>query len=189
MTMDTEKLWRDFNQKLEGFIIKRINDAEDARDILQEVYLKIHSYAEKISGLRNTENWLYSITSNTIIDYYRTRKNKKQLPEELSAMPELDSGDVKKQLAPAIRSMIDTLPNPYREALIFTEYQGMTQSGLAQKMGISLSGAKSRVQRARKMLRDIMDECCHYELDRFGCVIDYQPKCQYCFHHIPRPKK
>ncbi len=187
--MDTEKLWMNFNQKLEGFIIKRVNNPEDARDILQEVYLKIHSHAEKISGLRNTENWLYSITRNTIIDYYRTRKNKTQLPEEWSAVPESDSRDVKKQLAPAIRSMIDTLPDPYREALIFTEYQGMTQSELAQKLGISLSGAKSRVQRARKMLLEIMDECCHYELDGFGCVIDYQPKCQYCFDHIPRSKK
>jgi RNA polymerase sigma-70 factor (ECF subfamily) len=71
--------------------------------------------------------------------------------------------------------MIDSLPSHYREALLLTEYEGLSQKDLADRLGISISGAKSRVQRARAMLRDLLMECCHFEFDRYGTVIDYHP--------------
>ena len=51
---------------------------------------------------------------------------------------------------------------------------------LAERLGLSLSGAKSRVQRAREKLKQQLLECCHFELDRRGHIIDYQPRCQCC---------
>ncbi len=79
------------------------------------------------------------------------------------------------RLTPSINHFIEQLPEPYREAITLTELQGMKQKDLAVKLGISLSGAKSRVQRARKMLKDLFFECCHFEFDRYGTVIDYHP--------------
>ena len=77
--------------------------------------------------------------------------------------------------------MIEGLPVKHREALKLTEYEGMTQKELAAKLGISISGAKSRVQRARAMLKDALMQCCHFELDRYGTVIDYHPRtCSSC---------
>jgi len=71
----------------------------------------------------------------------------------------------------------------YREALILTEYQGLTQKELGEKLGISFSGAKSRVQRAREKLKTMLLDCCHFEIDRLGRVIDYQPRCDCCSTH------
>ncbi len=67
-----------------------------------------------------------------------------------------------------------------RQALILTEYQGLTQRELAERLGLSFSGAKSRVQRAREKLKQQLLECCHFELDRRNHILDYQPRCHRC---------
>jgi RNA polymerase sigma-70 factor (ECF subfamily) len=84
------------------------------------------------------------------------------------------------ELIPCIKEMLDSLPNDYRQALILTEYQGLTQKELGEKLGISLSGAKSRVQRAREKLKTMLLNCCHFQFDRLGRVIDYQSGCDCC---------
>ena len=76
--------------------------------------------------------------------------------------------------------MVESLPADYREALILTEYEGLTQRALAERLGLSFSGAKSRVQRAREKLKAMLLDCCHFEFDRFGKIIDYQPNCACC---------
>jgi RNA polymerase sigma-70 factor (ECF subfamily) len=99
-----------------------------------------------------------------------------ELPE-MSYMPEDRFDDVVSELIPCIQEMIDDLPADYRQALILTEYEGLTQKELAQRLGISLSGAKSRVQRAREKLKIMLLNCCHFEFDRLGRVVDYEPHC------------
>ncbi len=76
--------------------------------------------------------------------------------------------------------MIEELPEPYRQAPLMTEYQGLTQKQLAESQGLSLSGAKSRVQRAREKLRDMLLQCCHFEFDRRGGIVDYYERCCCC---------
>lgn len=79
--------------------------------------------------------------------------------------------------------MMEELPEKYREALHLTEIQGLTQKELAERLNISLSGAKSRVQRAREKLKGVLLECCHVEVDRRGKVMDWEskePDCRYC---------
>lgn len=72
--------------------------------------------------------------------------------------------------------MIDALPEPYREAIVLTELEGLTQKTLAQRLGISVSGAKSRVQRGREQLKQMLHECCSFEFDRRGKVIECEPR-------------
>ena len=75
-----------------------------------------------------------------------------------------------------LRSVVDELPESYREAIRLTEYEGITQREMAHQLGISFSGAKSRVQRARSKLKTKLQECCHFELDLLGNVMDCQHK-------------
>jgi RNA polymerase sigma-70 factor (ECF subfamily) len=76
--------------------------------------------------------------------------------------------------------MVDELPETYREALRLTEYEGLSQKELSERVGISFSGAKSRVQRARAKIKQQLLDCCHFELDHAGRIIDYQPHCACC---------
>jgi RNA polymerase sigma-70 factor (ECF subfamily) len=76
--------------------------------------------------------------------------------------------------------MVDALPESYREALRLTEYAGLSQKQLGERLGISFSGAKSRVQRARAKIKQQLLDCCHFQLDHAGRIVDYQPRCACC---------
>src|SRR5204863_2532336 len=117
------------------------------------VFLKIHT---RIDTLRNEErlpSWIYQIARNAIADYYRERRATLALSEVPVLAEEAGDDDVIKELIPSIKAMVDNLPADYREALYLTEYQGLTQRELAERLGLSFSGAKSRVQRAREKLK------------------------------------
>jgi RNA polymerase sigma-70 factor (ECF subfamily) len=88
--------------------------------------------------------------------------------------------DPEARLALSLKETVLALPEPHRQALLLTEYEGLNQRELAERLGISFSGAKSRVQRARQKLRSVLQECCHCELDRRGRVVDYYPRCCGC---------
>jgi RNA polymerase sigma-70 factor (ECF subfamily) len=171
----TEDLFKSFGGRLRQFIHSRVSDASAADDILQDVFLKIHSRVETLQDETKLESWIFQITRNAITDHYRTQRPAERLSAAFEPydMPPEESAIEK--LSPGIREMIDSLPSHYREALLLTEYEGLSQKDLADRLGISISGAKSRVQRARAMLRDLLMECCHFEFDRYGTVIDYHP--------------
>jgi len=104
----------------------------------------------RIATLRDEEklqSWLYQIARNTIADYYREHQATVALSEAL-LIPEklVVDDDVVKSLLPGVRAMMESLPDGYRQALLLTEYEGLTQRELAEWLGLSLSGAKSRVQ-------------------------------------------
>jgi RNA polymerase sigma-70 factor (ECF subfamily) len=182
MRRETEDIWETFHVPLLQFIQKRVADSQTAEDLLQEVFLKIHQHIEALGDVKKLESWIYQITRNAIVDYYRSKKPTTTLEgEEVLQLPEaLPDDDIVSELFPSIRAMVKSLPDQDRQALILTEYQGLTQKELGERLGLSFSGAKSRVQRAREKLRQMLLACCHFELDRRGHVINYQSRCACC---------
>lgn len=182
MSIMTEQAWKTFHVPLLQFIRKRVSQNEIAEDLLQEVFLKVHQQITTLKDTRKLESWIYQIARNVIIDYYRGKRQMVTLedPEVLQLPEELPDDDVISELFPAVRIMLNGLPEQDRQALVLTEYQGLTQKELSIRLGLSFSGAKSRVQRAREKLRQQLLACCHFELDRRGHVIDYQSRCTCC---------
>jgi RNA polymerase sigma-70 factor (ECF subfamily) len=182
MSMTTEQVWEAFHAPLQGFIRKRVPDDVTTDDLLQEVFLKIHQHIALLKDMKKVEGWVYQIARNTIIDYYRSviPTATLEMPEVLSLPDELPDDDVVSELLPCVRAMVRSLPQQDRQALILTQYQGLTQKELGERLGLSFSGAKSRVQRAREKLKQQLLSCCHFELDRRGHIMNYQPRCQCC---------
>lgn len=174
-----QQLWSEFHQKLANFIRNRIADREAANDILQDVFLKVQLHLPQLKDSTKLTAWVFQITRNTITDYYRKKKHLSP-PEEPGEMLddafEQNYNDIFKD---EIRKYINRLPEQYREALVLTELQGMSQIKLAEHLNISYSGAKSRVQRGREKLKELLLVCCHIEADRFGNIVNYhvRPKC------------
>jgi RNA polymerase sigma-70 factor, ECF subfamily len=174
-----ESLWNEMHIHLRRFIGSRIADIDDADDILQEVFLRVHSNLDTIRDLNKVESWIYQIARNSIIDYYRGRHVLVELPE-IPIKEEFSETGATESMAPFIQEVVQALPEPYRQALILTEYQGLSQVELADRLGISVSGAKSRVQRARQKARNIMLACCHYDFDVRGSICCYRQRCCGC---------
>ena len=119
------------------------------------------------------QSWLYQITRNTIIDYYRTRKKLDELPETLPVFELGPNKAVRTEIASWTLPFIKQLPEKYREVLILSEIEGTKYSLIAKQLGLSLSGVKTRVQRGRVLLREEFLNCCKFAFDSSGSVIDY----------------
>lgn len=174
MNPDVETIWSELHPRLRQFVISRISDESAADDVLQNVFLKIHSHIESLKDPDRVESWIYRITRNAIIDHYRTRKIEEEISQQISISDKMPEKMDAKTGYTSIKAIIETLPHPYARALLLTEFEGLNQKELAQKLGISVSGAKSRVQRARRLLKAKLGKCCRIEYDSHGTIVDYQ---------------
>jgi len=82
--------------------------------------------------------------------------------------------------------MIDELPEPYASALRLVELQELPQAKAAKELGISLTALKSRVRRGRERLKNVLLECCQFEVSASGRVLDYWPRTGRGLDHLPR---
>ncbi|MDN5277148.1 MAG: polymerase sigma-70 factor, subfamily [Clostridiales bacterium] len=148
------------------------------------MFLKICSDIDQIKDNGRIYAWIYQITRNTIADYYRNKRD----TIEISDLSETDIADsdeyeIINELVLCLKNMIESLPDKYKQAIVLTQLGGLTQKELARKLGMSISGAKSRVQRGRAMLKKKFLECCKFQFDVYGNIIEYQHKensCKYC---------
>ncbi|WHH61739.1 RNA polymerase sigma factor SigZ [Petroclostridium sp. X23] len=176
-------MWEDLSANLKKYISKRVSNSYDAEDILQEVFLKINAHITEIKDTAQIYAWIYQITRNTIIDYYRNKKQAEQLPDIPDENTDANQIELSSELITCLKPMIDRLPEKYKQAILLTELGELTQKELAVKLGLSISGAKSRVQRGRAMLKEMFLECCLIQCDVYGHIIDYKHRendCKYC---------
>ena len=170
---------------LKSFIKNRVTNEADAEDILQEVFMKLISNIDKLMDNQKIRAWIYKITQNAIIDYYRRNRRfteLENLPEELPLVMD-DDMSANYEIAVCLKNMVEKIPDKYRQAIEYTVFENHTQKEYSEMAGITLSGAKSRVQRARSLLKEMVLGCCNLEFDRLGNIIEYKKRstdCQYC---------
>lgn len=185
---DTRQIWSDFGERLHAFIARRVDSAADADDILQDVFVRIHRHVDSLERHDRLVSWLFQITRNAIVDYYRAPVRRRELlsgaPHDLDddvmrardwSQDENDAGgDAARELAHCLRPMVARLPAHYRDAVTLIDLEGLPQKEAALNAGVSLSGMKSRVQRGRQALEALLHECCRIETDAAGRIMEYQ---------------
>lgn len=190
LMQDAGAIWAEVHAALRRFIGKRVADQAQADDILQDIFLRVHRQLDHLNDPGRMTAWLYRITRNAIVDYYRSPDRRREVPAGLagelddpasagSSRPD-ESGRYRTELAACLRPMVARLSSDYRDAVTLVELDGLTQQAAAERLGLSLSGMKSRVQRGRKQLKQLLDECCLIQLDRRRGVIDYEVRTSGC---------
>lgn len=175
MNPSLEQIWHEFSEPLRHFIQRRVSDPALAEDLVHDVFLKASTGWDRLTEPAKLPGWLFLIARNAVVDHYRKRKTTVAVSDDLTAPDPPDAGE-NEALQAAFRRMIHSLPGPYREAILLTEFEGLTQRDLAKRQGISLSGAKSRVQRGRQRLKEMLLDCCRFEFDRRGHAFDCEPR-------------
>jgi RNA polymerase sigma-70 factor (ECF subfamily) len=173
MQQSAPPLWDQFNTELKRFICQKIGHEDHCQDILQELYLKIYINQGKIEKAQNIRAYIFQMAHNALTDHHRraARKHSISADADPDQEPAAEEPVQEYGLTGCLRSMIASLPDIYSQALTLTELDGLTQKQFAEKTGISLSGAKSRVQRAREKLKEEILKCCRYEFDKYGNII------------------
>jgi len=174
MTTTTESIWQAFHDELFNFINKRVKDKEVSKDILQDVFVKIHLKLKTLNSQDKLTSWVYQITRNSILDYYRKQKTTSALPTQLIEIEE--EKQLNAELLKCLKPMINQLSDHYKDAIVQTEIGLLSQKEYANKLGISYSGAKSRVQRARQQLHSLFSECCVISSDKYGNIMEHECK-------------
>lgn len=169
--------WQEHRSRLRGYIAKRVRDRDAVDDIVQEVFLKVNASLHSVKSHASISAWLYRIAANAIADHYRAHTPWEELSDEVAA-PEPEQ-DLIAELATCLQPLIAELPESYRTALVLSEIEGLPQREVAERLNISLSGAKSRVQRGREKLRQRLLDCCDIETGRGG-IVGYEPRDRKC---------
>jgi len=177
MPATTETIWADFHQQLLAFIRRRVSDPDTAQDLLQDVFVKIHLKLPSLTQADKLASWVYQITRHTLLDHAKRRRlttTPGQEPPDLAAAEEPPTYNA--DFAACLQPFLARLSEPYHEALKHTELGLLSQKDYAVQAGLSHSGAKSRVQRAKKQLHALFTACCHVSADIYGNVLALQPK-------------
>lgn len=175
----TEQMWREMLPQLRKFVRRRIADPDRADDLVAEILLRIHQNIGSLDDRERLPNWVFRIARNAIIDEYRRAgRSREQLMASLQeepATPDEDEPGVVQELSACLRPMLAGLPADQQAALEMIDLDGMSQADAAQRAGVSLSGMKSRVQRGRRRLADLLGQCCAMTLDGRGVPMEYEP--------------
>lgn len=178
----TAEAWTAFEARLSAYVRRRV-DAASADDVLGDILLRLVQHQGQLESAVNPSAWLSRVATNAIVDHYRRRSAEQRAIAQLEAVhqdgrePEtLGDGSASGELAQCLPRLIRNLPEPYGEALQLTDIEGLTQTAAAKRLGLSISGMKSRVQRGRAKLKQALLRCCAVQIDRQGAVVGYQPR-------------
>lgn len=163
----------EFITRLRAFARRRVRSDEDAEDVVQEVLARLVRHGDGVRP-ETAEAWLYTVARRVIIDRSRGRPAPEPLTGDPPAPPEGgEDPSALPELARCLEPMLAALDPEARELLRRVDGGGASQAALAAAAGLSPSGMKSRVQRARARLREVFDRCCAIELDRRGTPVDF----------------
>lgn len=175
-------IWNEFSSELYKYINSKVKNECDAEDILQDIFVKIYKNIDKVDEQTKLKSWIYKITKNTIIDYYR---KKKDIPVDIKKLDKGLEGDnnsenMNEEISKCLEKMIFELPEKYQEVIELYDMKGMKHKEISEKLNVTISGSKMKVQRSKAKLKEILLQCCDFEVDAFGNIIDYKQKNTEC---------
>ena len=190
VTLSTEGVWFELHANIRAFVGRRVRQPADADDIVQRVFLQVHRALPTLRSVDRLHAWIYQTTRRAIADYYRAPSHTREVPAgaavdlagEQVIANSADENDAAafRELSSCLQPLIASLGVTDQEALRLVELEGLTQVEAARRLGLSVSGMKSRVQRARLHLRAALEDCCRIGLDRRGGVISYESRAGEC---------
>jgi len=177
--LNIESIWSEYRSSIKSFLHSKVSNTTEVDDLLQEVLIKSYDNLHSINKESSIKAWLFTIANNTIIDFYRKNDRYRDLEEDDLWYTEGDI-NIKQELTQCVEPFLDALPEDSARLLRVIDLEGKSQKEHAKDLGISYSTLKSRVQKGRVQLRKLFDECCHFELDRFGNLTEFNKKSNSC---------
>lgn len=176
--------WQELHDNLRAFISRRVRNQADVDDLVQRVLFQLVKGLSTLRDAGRLHAWVYRAARNIIVDHYRSAGSRQELAVgsggdlEAAEAPPLaaladDEDAALRELATCLTPMLGRLSPAYQEAIRLVDLEGTTQQEAARRVGVSLSGMKSRVQRGRQQLRAILEACCRVDLDRHGGIAGY----------------
>jgi len=173
-SQNTDVVWNEFSGQIRGYLLGKVKQKDDAEDLLQEIFIKIHSRLGDLKDEKKLAPWIYQIVRNSLTDYYRKNHlETSEFDEESSVTDSVEPPDdiYSACVTGCLKVFIDRLPDKYKKPLVQSDIKGLKQKDIAEQMNLSYSGLKSRVQRGRDMIKSMFIECACVTHDKDGKIV------------------
>ncbi|RLV59744.1 sigma-70 family RNA polymerase sigma factor [Parashewanella curva] len=185
--MKIEHIWTQYRTSLYQFLLSRVSSPEDAEDILQDVILKSVNSIDQLNDTTKVKSWLFQVAKYSVIDYYRI-KSKLNLNREASSNIEIeqkwndDEQSLYVELEPCIQPFIQALPPAQQLMLTEIDIYGQSQKAFAESQKLPYSTLKSQLKQSRLALKQLYLQCCRFETNNKGELLDYVQHKSDCGH-------
>jgi RNA polymerase sigma-70 factor, ECF subfamily len=168
METDTLLTWNHIQNELKDFIYRKVKDKALAADLVQDVFIKVQTNLPQLKDKSKLSAWIYRITQHVVMDHFRRGA---ALIQPVNIDWESSQHEFNDCVAHCLNVLLETLPKKYGDALKLTELENLSQYEVAERLNISYSGARSRVQRARKLLKEKVEALYIIKVDAYGNII------------------
>ena len=179
----SEQVAREFRGRLLRFIRARVESSADAEDIVQDVMLRMHRSVKTLSSGERLGAWLFQVARNAIIDHYRARGRTTEVLDpmtsaestanDVAGKAEDDPRRFERDATRCLDAFVDRLDGRQAEALRLVDIDGLTHKAAATRLGLTVPGVKSRVQRARAHLKKTLSDCCAFDFEHADGLVAF----------------
>ena len=186
--LDFPKIYETFQPKILRYLSHFIGDNE-AEDLTQETFVKVHRSLENFRGDSQLSTWIYRIATNTAMDRLRSPSfhcvDQASMSDELGEAkifdglsfsegqkPPIEKELIRDEMNDCIRGYIEQLPEDYRAVLVLSEYEGVKNNEIAEILGVTLDTVKIRLHRAKeKLKKELESHCEFYWVEEMPCSV------------------
>jgi RNA polymerase sigma-70 factor (ECF subfamily) len=176
-SMEFQDIYNQHNKEIRKYVRHMVKNEWVADDIVQETFSRVMTHLSTVKDVTRLSSWIFRIAHNLCQDYFRSLKytgsNEHQDLEEFELLPyipvikELEQ----KQMGACIQQQIDLLPVNLKTVLILRDVMEFNDKETAQILDISLENTKTRIHRARKQLKGILQDKCSFEKDERNVLV------------------
>ena len=174
-------LFERYHRRVYAVALSVLKSPQDAHDVVQEAFVKVHKHLPAFQGNSSFYTWLYRISMNLAIDQLRRRKAARQVDyddtvgraeqgEEAGHLaPVIDGGDPgktqsRKELAVKLQNALATLPEYHQQVILLREVEGLSYEEIAKIMKVPKGTIMSRLFHARRKMQSALAEYVDGEL-------------------------
>jgi RNA polymerase sigma-70 factor (ECF subfamily) len=172
---DTAALWHESSSRLRAWFERKTDSSSDADDLLQETFVRVHERLDTLVDAASVRGWVATIARNVLVDHHRAKGMQAETSVGNSIAPS-EQDPLERTVASWLDGFIAQLGREDEQALRIVDLEGRTQAEFAELMGLTMSAAKSRVQRARSRLRSRLEACCDFAFDVRGGMLSVQKR-------------
>ncbi len=170
---EISSLWLEYKDGLKYYIFKKVKNEEMANDLSHEVLMKVYKSCCSNIEIKNLKAWMFQIAHNTTIDYLKKQS------KFVSNVPETydnDDPNVFMEADRILKPLIQLIPEKYAIPLELSDLKEYKQEEISQMLNLSLTATKTRIHRARNLLKEKIIECSNLEKDDKGNLISLEIK-------------
>ena len=156
---EKNKIYIDYRQKVARYIAGKVPNSQDAEDLVSCVFMKIFQKLDTFDESKaSLSTWIFTITRNTVYDFYGTRKDFSELPEDIADDGKIDENLLNEEMLEQLADALESLDERSRDLIILHYYSGLTLKEIADRMQMSYPNAKVIHKKALRAMQAFLGD-------------------------------